>query len=84
MAEPAVLPFNWQDPFDLNHQLTDEESEYLRFSAAVLRDLRRMLLDDALRGVANDRGVGDLCQRLDRPSEAALQPFARVRTNGTR
>ena len=23
--EPAVLPFDWQDPFDLEHQLTDEE-----------------------------------------------------------
>ena len=25
MAEPAILPFDWPDPFDLNHQLTDEE-----------------------------------------------------------
>ncbi|WP_239016924.1 acyl-CoA dehydrogenase [Sphingomonas ginkgonis] len=25
MAEPAILPFNWADPFDLEHQLTDEE-----------------------------------------------------------
>ena len=25
MAEPAILPFDWQDPFDLDHQLTDEE-----------------------------------------------------------
>jgi glutaryl-CoA dehydrogenase len=25
VAEPAILPFDWQDPFDLNHQLTDEE-----------------------------------------------------------
>ena len=25
MAEPAILPFDWQDPFDLNAQLTDEE-----------------------------------------------------------
>ena len=25
MAEPAILPFDWQDPFDLNHQLSDEE-----------------------------------------------------------
>jgi len=25
VAEPTVLPFDWQDPFDLNHQLTDEE-----------------------------------------------------------
>lgn len=25
MAEPAILPFDWADPFDLNHQLTDEE-----------------------------------------------------------
>ena len=25
MAEPSLLPFNWQDPFDLDHQLTDEE-----------------------------------------------------------
>ncbi|HEX5238591.1 MAG TPA: acyl-CoA dehydrogenase [Sphingomicrobium sp.] len=25
MAEPAILPFDWQDPFDLDQQLTDEE-----------------------------------------------------------
>ena len=25
MGEPAILPFNWQDPFDLDHQLSDEE-----------------------------------------------------------
>ncbi len=25
MAEPAILPFDWSDPFDLEHQLTDEE-----------------------------------------------------------
>ena len=25
MAEPTVLPFDWADPFDLDHQLTDEE-----------------------------------------------------------
>src|SRR5437667_209695 len=25
VAEPAILPFDWQDPFDLNQQLTDEE-----------------------------------------------------------
>ncbi|RIX31630.1 acyl-CoA dehydrogenase [Sphingomonas edaphi] len=25
MGEPAILPFNWADPFDLDHQLTDEE-----------------------------------------------------------
>ena len=25
MGEPAIHPFNWADPFDLEHQLTDEE-----------------------------------------------------------
>ena len=25
MGEPAILPFDWADPFDLDHQLTDEE-----------------------------------------------------------
>jgi glutaryl-CoA dehydrogenase len=25
VAEPAILPFDWADPFDLNSQLTDEE-----------------------------------------------------------
>jgi len=25
VAEPAILPFDWADPFDLDHQLTDEE-----------------------------------------------------------
>ncbi len=25
VAEPVILPFDWTDPFDLDHQLTDEE-----------------------------------------------------------
>ena len=25
MGEPAILPFDWADPFDLDHQLSDEE-----------------------------------------------------------
>jgi glutaryl-CoA dehydrogenase len=25
VGEPAILPFDWADPFDLNHQLNDEE-----------------------------------------------------------
>jgi glutaryl-CoA dehydrogenase len=25
VAEPAILPFDWADPFDLDHQLSDEE-----------------------------------------------------------
>ena len=25
MGEPQILPFDWADPFDLNHQLSDEE-----------------------------------------------------------
>ncbi len=25
MGEPAILPFDWADPFDLEHQLSDEE-----------------------------------------------------------
>jgi glutaryl-CoA dehydrogenase len=25
VGEPALLPFDWADPFDLNHQLSDEE-----------------------------------------------------------
>jgi glutaryl-CoA dehydrogenase len=25
VAEPAILPFDWTDPFDLDHQLSDEE-----------------------------------------------------------
>src|SRR6201991_21050 len=25
MAEPVITPLDWADPFDLNHQLTDEE-----------------------------------------------------------
>ena len=25
MGEPAILPFDWADPFDLEHQLNDEE-----------------------------------------------------------
>ncbi len=25
MGEPQILPFDWSDPFDIDHQLTDEE-----------------------------------------------------------
>jgi len=25
VAEPAILPFDWADPFDIDGQLTDEE-----------------------------------------------------------
>ena len=25
MGEPKILPFDWQDPFDLDQQLSDEE-----------------------------------------------------------
>uniref|UniRef100_UPI00325FCF72 acyl-CoA dehydrogenase family protein n=1 Tax=Sphingomonas sp. TaxID=28214 RepID=UPI00325FCF72 len=25
MGEPQIQPFDWADPFDLEHQLTDEE-----------------------------------------------------------
>jgi glutaryl-CoA dehydrogenase len=29
VGEPAILPFDWADPFDLNHQLNDEERRTL-------------------------------------------------------
>ena len=38
MGEPAILPFDWADPFDLNHQLTDEERMVRDTAEAYARD----------------------------------------------
>ena len=38
MAEPAILPFDWADPFDLDHQLTDEERMVRDTAEAYARD----------------------------------------------
>ena len=38
MGEPAILPFDWADPFDLNHQLTDEERMVRDTAGAYARD----------------------------------------------
>ena len=40
MAEPAILPFDWADAFDLDHQLTDEER--------MVRDTARAYAQDKL------------------------------------
>jgi len=40
VAEPAILPFDWTDPFDLEHQLTDEER--------MVRDTARAYAQDKL------------------------------------
>jgi alkylation response protein AidB-like acyl-CoA dehydrogenase len=37
-ARPAILPFDWADPFDLNHQLTDEERMVRDTAQAYARD----------------------------------------------
>jgi glutaryl-CoA dehydrogenase len=38
VGEPAILPFDWADPFDLNHQLTDEERMVRDTAGAYARD----------------------------------------------
>ncbi|MCL6697482.1 acyl-CoA dehydrogenase [Sphingomonas sp. NSE70-1] len=38
MGEPAILPFDWADPFDLNHQLTDEERMVRDTASAYAQD----------------------------------------------
>ena len=38
MGEPAILPFDWADPFDLNHQLTDEERMVRDTAASYAQD----------------------------------------------
>ena len=38
MGEPAILPFDWADAFDLDHQLTDEERMVRDTAAAYARD----------------------------------------------
>jgi glutaryl-CoA dehydrogenase len=38
VGEPAILPFDWADPFDLNHQLTDEERMVRDTAASYAQD----------------------------------------------
>ncbi|MDV3256699.1 MAG: acyl-CoA dehydrogenase [Sphingomonas sp.] len=38
MGEPAILPFDWADAFDLDHQLTDEERMVRDTAAAYARE----------------------------------------------
>jgi len=38
VGEPAILPFDWADPFDLNHQLTDEERMVRDTAAAYAKE----------------------------------------------
>jgi glutaryl-CoA dehydrogenase len=38
VGEPAILPFDWQDPFDLDSQLTDEERLVRDTAVAYARD----------------------------------------------
>ena len=54
MAEPAILPLDWQDPFDLNHQLSDEER--------LVRDPERMRREKLLPRVTS----AYLDERFDR------------------
>jgi glutaryl-CoA dehydrogenase len=54
VAEPAILPLDWQDPFDLNHQLSDEER--------LVRDPERMRREKLLPRVTS----AYLDERFDR------------------
>ncbi len=62
MGEPAILPFDWADPFDLNHQLTDEERMVRDTAEAFARDkllprVTQAYLDESFdREIMNEMG----------------------------
>ncbi len=57
MGEPAILPFDWADPFDLDHQLTDEERMVRDTAAAYARDSLQPRVTDAYLNENFDREI---------------------------
>ena len=57
MAEPAILPFDWADPFDLDHQLTDEERMVRDTAEAYARDSLQPRVTEAYLDEDFDRSI---------------------------
>jgi len=64
VGEPAILPFDWADPFDLNHQLTDEERMVRDTAEAYAQDKLQPRVTEAYLNEHFDREIlremGDL------------------------
>jgi glutaryl-CoA dehydrogenase len=64
VAEPKILPFNWADPFDLDHQLSDEERLVRDTAEAYAQDRLQPRVTEAYLGENFDRSIlsemGDL------------------------
>ena len=57
MGEPAILPFDWADPFDLNHQLTDEERMVRDTAGAYAQDSLQPRVTEAYLNENFDREI---------------------------
>jgi glutaryl-CoA dehydrogenase len=57
VGEPAILPFDWADPFDLNHQLTDEERMVRDTAGAYAQDSLQPRVTEAYLNENFDREI---------------------------
>ena len=57
MGEPAILPFNWADPFDLDHQLTDEERMVRDTAEAYAQEKLQPRVTEAYLNESFDRSI---------------------------
>src|SRR5688500_17598543 len=57
VGEPAILPFDWADPFDLNHQLTDEERMVRDTAEAYAQDSLQPRVTEAYLNENFDRDI---------------------------
>jgi len=57
VGEPAILPFDWADPFDLEHQLTDEERMVRDTAEAYARDSLQPRVTEAYLNENFDREI---------------------------
>jgi glutaryl-CoA dehydrogenase len=57
VGEPAIHPFNWADPFDLEHQLTDEERMVRDTAESYAQDKLQPRVTDAYLEERFDRAI---------------------------
>jgi glutaryl-CoA dehydrogenase len=57
VSEPQILPFNWADPFDLDHQLTDEERMVRDTAEAYAQEKLQPRVTEAYLNENFDRGI---------------------------
>jgi glutaryl-CoA dehydrogenase len=57
VGEPAILPFNWADPFDLDHQLTDEERMVRDTAEAYAQEKLQPRVTEAYLNESFDRSI---------------------------